>query len=67
MKYNEPLDTEELGLFKALLKRYIDLNCPDCECSSLEDRHILTCSECGAILADLRTLLNCETGLYQIV
>lgn len=67
MEYNEPLDMEELALFKQLLKRYLNVACPECECSDLEDRHILTCTECGTILGDLRTIINDETGLYQIV
>lgn len=63
----EDLSPEELALFKQLLKRYINVHCQGCECANLEDRHILTCTECGSVLTDLRTLINFEAGLYQIV
>ena len=51
-----PLNEQELALFKTLLHRYLGTTCTHCGNAQIEDRHILTCTQCGIVLSDLRLI-----------
>lgn len=49
---------EEVREFKRLLALYLDIRCRHCSTGEIEDRHILTCTSCGVVLDDLKTLVG---------
>lgn len=52
------MSPEELREFKRLLALYLDITCPHCKNGEIEDRHLLTCTSCGVVLSDLKTLVG---------
>ena len=53
---------EELAEFKRLLALYLDMTCAHCHSTTIEDRHILTCVGCGAVLDDVKQIVSCRDG-----
>lgn len=49
---------EELAEFKRLLAKYLDMQCVHCGCCTFEDRHIVTCTDCGEVMGDLKVVVR---------
>lgn len=52
------LSRDEAKTLKCLLARYLRLRCVHCESLQFEDRHIVTCWQCGAEISDIATIVN---------